>query len=82
MSSEPDNKALLQQLRIDRTEAPAESSPARRYALLGALLALLVLLGAGWFTLGRAKALPVHVAAARALSAGGAAGASVIDAAT
>ncbi|HTT41950.1 MAG TPA: efflux RND transporter periplasmic adaptor subunit [Steroidobacteraceae bacterium] len=80
MPSDSDNKALLQQLRIDRTEAPAPASPVRRYVLPAGALVLLVLLGVGWFILGRAKALPVHVAAARALSASAGGGASVLDA--
>jgi RND family efflux transporter MFP subunit len=79
MSSESDNKALLQQLRIDRTEAPPPSSPVRRYALLAGGVVLLLLLGVGWFTLGRAKPVAVHVAAARPVSAGGG-GASILDA--
>ena len=81
MSSENDNKALLQQLRIDRTESAAEASAPRRYGLIGAALAvLLVLLGALWFTFGRTQALPVHVAAARPIPGGAAASASVLDA--
>jgi RND family efflux transporter MFP subunit len=80
MSSESDHKALLQQLRIDRTEAPPPASSVRRYALPAGALVLLVLLGVGWFTLGRAKALPVHVAAARPVASSGAGGASVLDA--
>jgi RND family efflux transporter MFP subunit len=80
MSSENDNKALLHQLRIDRTHSAADTSAPRRYWLLGAALALLVLLGALWFTLGRARALPVHVAATRAVPGGASASASVLDA--
>ncbi len=80
MSSENDNKALLQQLRIDRTESAAEASAPRRYRLLGAALAVLLLLGSLWFTFGRTQALPVHVAAARPIPGGAAASASVLDA--
>src|SRR5579863_7959511 len=79
MSSENDNKALLQQLRIDRTEPVAPSAAPRRYWLIGATLAVL-LLGSLWFTLGRSQALPVHVAAARPIPGGAAASASVLDA--
>ena len=80
MSSENDNKALLHQLRIDRTHSAADTSAPRRYLLLGTALALLVLLGALWFSLGRARALPVHVAATRAVPGGASASASVLDA--
>jgi RND family efflux transporter MFP subunit len=79
MSSDNDNKALLQQLRIDRTEGAPASSPVRRSWLIGGTLGVLVLLGVGWWVFAGAKALAVHVAAARPMP-GGAAGASVLDA--
>jgi RND family efflux transporter MFP subunit len=79
MSSENDNKALLQQLRIDRTEGAPATSPVRRSWLIGGTLGVLVLLGVGWWMISGAKALAVHVAAARPMP-GGAAGASVLDA--
>src|SRR5271169_4357504 len=79
MSSANDNKALLQQLRIDRTDAEPGAPLWRRYWVIGAALVLLALLGAGWFMRAAGKELPVHVAAARAMS-GGAVGASVRDA--
>jgi RND family efflux transporter MFP subunit len=80
MSSETDNKALLQQLRIDRTQHEPPQSAARKYWLGGALVALAALLGLGWFVFLRAAALPVHVAAARPMPGGAAASASVLDA--
>ncbi|HUL18024.1 MAG TPA: efflux RND transporter periplasmic adaptor subunit [Steroidobacteraceae bacterium] len=80
MSSENDNKALLQQLRIDRTASAADTGGPRRYWLIGSALALLLLLGLLWFTLARTQALPVHVAAARPIPGGAAASASVLDA--
>jgi RND family efflux transporter MFP subunit len=80
MSSDNDHKALLQQLRIDRTQGAPGTSPMRRYWLIGGTLGALVLLGVGWWAFAGAKALPVHVAAARPIPGGAAAGASVLDA--
>jgi RND family efflux transporter MFP subunit len=80
MSSEADNKALLQQLRIDRTEREPRSPPTRRYLIMGALVALVALAGLLWWVFGAAKPLPVHVAAARPIPGGAAASASVLDA--
>jgi RND family efflux transporter MFP subunit len=80
MSAETDNKALLQQLRIDRTESEPGSSSARRAWLLGGAVALLAIIGAGWFAFSGSRAAPVHIAAARALPGGAAAAASVLDA--
>jgi ferric-dicitrate binding protein FerR (iron transport regulator) len=64
MSSETDNKALLQQLRIDRTESTPTNAPTRRPLLIGGLIALAALAALLWWLLGAAKPLPVHVAAA------------------
>jgi HlyD family secretion protein len=80
MSSETDNKALLQQLRIDRTESTPANAPTRRPLLVGGLIALAALAALLWWLLGAAKPLPVHVAVARALPGGAAASASVLDA--
>jgi RND family efflux transporter MFP subunit len=80
MSSDNDNKALLQQLRIDRTEREPGTSPVRRYGLIGGALGALLLLGVLWWTFAGAKAVPVHVAAARPIPGGAAASASVLDA--
>jgi RND family efflux transporter MFP subunit len=79
MSSEPDNKALLHHLRIDRSEPVAGSGVSRRYWLLGAAI-LVAILGAGaWWALAGPRGVPVHTALARAVPGGGAGG-SVLDA--
>jgi len=80
MSPEPDNKALLQQLRIDRTEREPESATGRGKWIIAAVVVLAALAAAGTFWFARSKALPVHVALARALPGGAAASASVLDA--
>jgi len=80
MSAEPDKKALLGQLRIDRGSEPVGPAPARRTWIIGGVVALIVLLGAGaWLALSARGALPVHTVAAQSLGGGGA-GASVLDA--
>jgi len=79
MSAEPDKRALLGQLRIDRAAEPADAAPARRSWIIGGVVALIVLLGGGaWLALSARGALPVHTALAQPL--GGGAGASVLDA--
>ena len=79
MSSEPDNKALLHQLRIDRSEPPANTGVSRRYWIIGAAL-LLAIIGAGaWWVLAGPRGVPVHTALARAMPGGGTGG-SVLDA--
>src|SRR5580704_3667102 len=80
MSSEADNKALLQQLRIDRTESAPTSPPTRRPLIIGALIAFVALAALLWWLFLRAKPIPVHVAPARAMPGGAAASASVLDA--
>jgi RND family efflux transporter MFP subunit len=80
MSSEADNKALLQQLRIDRTESAPTSPPTRRPLIIGALIAFVALAALLWWLFGAAKQIPVHVAPARAMPGGAAASASVLDA--
>ncbi|HWW32523.1 MAG TPA: efflux RND transporter periplasmic adaptor subunit [Steroidobacteraceae bacterium] len=81
MSAEPDKKALLGQLRIDREPEPAGLAPGRRTWIIGGLVALIVLLGAGaWLALSARGALPVHTALAQPLAGGGGASASVLDA--
>jgi RND family efflux transporter MFP subunit len=80
MSSEPDKRALLDQLRIDRSASPAGAPTGRRTWLIAGGLALAVLLAAGaWRGLAGRAAVAVHTAAARPVS-GGAANASVLDA--
>jgi RND family efflux transporter MFP subunit len=79
MSSEPDNKALLHQLRIDRSEPPANTGVSRRYWIIGAAL-LLAIIGAGaWWVLAGPRGVPVHTALARAVPGVGTGG-SVLDA--
>ena len=80
MSSEDDNKALLHQLRIDRTPGEAHGSQSRRPLLMAALVAVLALAALLWWLIGAPKPLPVHVAAARAMQGGAGASASVLDA--
>jgi multidrug efflux pump subunit AcrA (membrane-fusion protein) len=76
-----DKSVLLDQLRIDRSQAPA---PRRgRWWIWAAAIALLLVAAAAVWFFTRPDSIPVHVAAARALSAdatGSAAGASVLDA--
>ena len=79
MAAEPDKRALLGQLRIDR-EAEPERLTGRRTWIIGGLLVLAVLLGAGaWLALSARGAVPVRTAVAQPL-AGGGASASVLDA--
>jgi len=78
MAAEPDKRALLGQLRIDR-EAEPERLTGRRTWIIGGLLALVVLLGAGaWLALSARGAVPVRTAVAQPLAGG--ASASVLDA--
>ncbi|MDE2136097.1 MAG: efflux RND transporter periplasmic adaptor subunit [Gammaproteobacteria bacterium] len=80
MTGEPDKKALLGQLRIDRQPEPEHRVPGRRAWIAGAVAALLVLLGGGaWLALSGRGGLAVHTATAQALSASGGV-ASVLDA--
>ena len=59
MSSEQDKKALLGQLRIDRDAPDGGVGHGRRAWMLGALVLLVALLGAGaWWAFG-VRALPV-----------------------
>lgn len=81
MSAEPDKKALLGQLRIDRGAEPTGPATGRRAWIIGGVVALIVLLGGGaWLALSARGALPVHTALAQPLAGGGGAGASVLDA--
>src|SRR5215831_20743969 len=80
MSAEPDKRALLGQLRIDRGTEPAGFAPGRRTWIIGGAVVLSALAAGGaWLVWSARAALPVHVAAAQPL-AGGGAGASVLDA--
>lgn len=81
MSAEPDKKALLGQLRIDRGAEPTGPATGRRTWIIGGVVALIVLLGGGaWLALSARGALPVHTALAQPLAGGAGAGASVLDA--
>ncbi|HEV3181349.1 MAG TPA: efflux RND transporter periplasmic adaptor subunit [Steroidobacteraceae bacterium] len=80
MSSETDKKALLGQLRIDRSEPPPSAAIGRRTWILGAGLALSVLVAVGaWLALSARAAQAVHTVPAQAIGGGGG-GASVLDA--
>ena len=80
MSSETDKKALLGQLRIDRSEPPPSGGQARRTWIVGAGLALTALVALGaWLALNARAAPVVHTVAAQALGGGGG-GTSVLDA--
>jgi RND family efflux transporter MFP subunit len=79
MAAEPDKKALLGQLRIDREPEPQRSGPGPRTWIVGALLLLVVLAGATWLALAGRGGVAVHTATAQALAAGGGV-ASVLDA--
>jgi RND family efflux transporter MFP subunit len=79
MADEPDKKALLGQLRIDREPEPERSAPGRRTWIVGALLLLVVLAGASWLALAGRGGVAVHTATAQALAASGSV-ASVLDA--
>src|SRR5215468_3064108 len=79
MTSEADKKALLGQLRIDRTAPPESRAPRRRVWLIGAALVAVALLAAGaWRVLSGRTGLTVHTAVAQPLGAGSAG--SVLDA--
>jgi RND family efflux transporter MFP subunit len=81
MTSETDKKALLGQLRIDRSEPPASGGGARRTWLIGASLGSAALVAAGaWFVLSARAAVPVRTALAQPAAAAGADSASVLDA--
>jgi RND family efflux transporter MFP subunit len=80
MTSETDKKALLGQLRIDRSEPPASAPGGRRSWIVAAGIGLAVLLAVGgWFALGARAAPVVHTVPAQAIGGGGG-GASVLDA--
>lgn len=78
MTSEADKKALLGQLRIDRS-APEKPAPSRRIWFVAAVLVAAALLAAAaWRVLSGRTALTVHTAVAQPLGAGSAG--SVLDA--
>ena len=80
MATEPDKKALLGQLRIERDAPPVDTRSTRLPWLVAALLLLVVLLAGGaWLLFGTRGAVTVHTALAQA-TGGGAGSASVLDA--
>jgi RND family efflux transporter MFP subunit len=79
MSSEPDKKALLGQLRIDRDAQEPPALSGRRRLLLAGAAALVLLAGGAWFALSGHAALTVHTALAQPMP-GGPGSASVLDA--
>src|SRR5256886_14049078 len=80
MPPDTENQALLERLRIDRTQRDDGSDPRRRRWIAGGVLVLIALLAAGaWFGLTGGAALPVRTVMAQPI-AGGAANASVLDA--
>jgi RND family efflux transporter MFP subunit len=80
MPAETDKKALLDQLRIDRTEGEAGVAGGRRPWIIAGLVLLAALIAAAlWLALSGGAALPVHTAMAQPITAGGG-NASVLDA--
>ncbi len=80
MPPDNDNKELLAQLRIDRTEREPDVPASRRlrWIVLGAAVVALAVIG---YVVMRPRALAVHVAAAHPMPGGAAAGStSVLDA--
>jgi len=80
VAAEPDKKALLGQLRIERSEERSSPAPGRRTWIIAGCVTLVALLAGGaWLALSERGALPVHTALAQPLGEAGA-GASVLDA--
>jgi RND family efflux transporter MFP subunit len=80
MTSETDKKALLGQLRIDRSESPPGAGVARRtWIIAGGVALAAVLAVAAWLILPLHAAPAVHTVSAQAIGGGGG-GASVLDA--
>ena len=80
MTSETDKKALLGQLRIDRSEPPPSADTGKRpWIIAGAVALAAVVAVAVWLSLSARAAPVVHTATAQPI-AGGGGGASVLDA--
>jgi RND family efflux transporter MFP subunit len=79
MSTEPDKKALLGQLRIDR-DAPQEQAGRGPWLLGGGVLLAVVVAVVAWLALSGHAAVPVHTALAQPMGGAGSGGASVLDA--
>src|SRR5215470_5117624 len=81
MTSETDKKALLGQLRIDRSQPPPSAAIGRRsWIIAGAVALAAVVAIAAWLSLSAGAAAVVHTATAQPIAAGGGGGASVLDA--
>jgi RND family efflux transporter MFP subunit len=80
MTSETDKKALLGQLRIDRSAPPPSAGIGKRWWIIaGAVVLAAIVAVAAWLTLSAGAAPIVHTATAQPI-AGGGGGASVLDA--
>src|SRR5215470_13528669 len=80
MTSESDKKALLGQLRIDRSQPPPTTGVSRRTWIVGGAVALAVLLAAGaWLAPPLRAVTAVHTVSAQPIG-GGSSGTSVLDA--
>ncbi len=79
MAAEPDKKALLGQLRIERGAQPESAPPGRRWIVTAVVAVLLLAAGGTWLAWSAHGGVPVHTATAQAMAAGAGA-ASVLDA--
>ncbi|HXI68454.1 MAG TPA: efflux RND transporter periplasmic adaptor subunit [Steroidobacteraceae bacterium] len=80
MTSETDKKALLGQLRIDRSEPPPSTGLSRRTWIVAGAIALAALLAAvAWFAWPLHTVTAVHTVSAQPIGGGGS-GTSVLDA--
>ncbi|MBV8146610.1 MAG: efflux RND transporter periplasmic adaptor subunit [Gammaproteobacteria bacterium] len=82
MTSETDKKALLGQLRIDRSEPPASAAAGRKRVAIAvaAILVVAVLAIGAWLAFATRAVATVHTAIAQPIGGEGAGGASVLDA--
>jgi RND family efflux transporter MFP subunit len=78
MTSDTDKKALLGQLRIDRSEPPRAPIARRTWIIAAGVVLALVAAAGAWLAFSTRAVATVHVAPAQAI--GGAAGTSVLDA--
>jgi len=74
-----DKSALLNQLRIDRSDTPGSGGKGRIWLGAAAVIVITAALAVWWWT--RPRAVPVHVVAVQAIAGEGAAAAgSILDA--